>query len=511
MPDLNKNTIPENIKKIHLIAVCGTGMGALACMLKELGYEVTGSDEKIYPPMSDFLAAKGIALKQGFSADNLSYNPDLVVVGNAVRKDNPEAIRTAEMGVYYCSMPQALNRFAADGKNCLMVTGTHGKTTTTSILAWMLYKAGFDPSFMIGGIAKNFDSNYRIGKGKYFVVEGDEYDTAFFDKGPKFLHFDPLIAILTSIEFDHADIFRDLDHVKKAFGKMIEKISPKSSLIAFDGDINIESLIKSGSFSKSPQPPFIKGGPGVSPLIKGELEIPPFIKGGQRGICKIERYGKNSSSDWKLGSFKIEPPWIFFEVVKKGKAFGSFKTKLVGEHNLQNALSVIAAADNLGIPFDKIYEALETFEGVKRRQEVRGERKGITVMDDFAHHPTAVKETVKALKPFYNHGRIIAVFEPRTNSSMRKVFQYVYPLSFNDADIVCISKPPLLEKIPFDERFSSEKLVDDLKTKGKDAYFFNNTQAIIDFLVNTAKSGDLILIMSNGGFENIHERLLAAL
>ncbi|MBU1055672.1 MAG: UDP-N-acetylmuramate:L-alanyl-gamma-D-glutamyl-meso-diaminopimelate ligase [Proteobacteria bacterium] len=474
MPDLYKNKIPEKIKKIHLIAVCGTGMGALACMLKDLGYEITGSDDKIYPPMSDFLAEKGIALMQGFSSDNLSYKPDLVIVGNAVRRENPEAVKMAEMGLYYCSMPQALNRFAAEGKNSLIVTGTHGKTTTTSILAWVLYKAGLDPSFMIGGITKNFNSNYRIGKGKYFVVEGDEYDTAFFDKGPKFLHFDPLIAILTSIEFDHADIFRDLDHVKETFGKMIEKISPDSRLISFDTDDNIKSLLGKSN-------------------------------------CRVEQYGKNSASDWKLGSFKIESPWTFFEVMKKEKTFGTFKTKLVGEHNLLNALSVIAAADSLYIPVDTIYEALETFEGIKRRQEVRGEKQGITVMDDFAHHPTAVKETVKALKPFYPKGRLIAVFEPRTNSSMRKVFQDVYPLSFDDADIICISKPPLLEKIPFDERFSSEKLVEDLKIKGKDAYFFNNTQSIIDFLVKTAKSGDLILIMSNGGFENIHERLLAAL
>ena len=474
MLDLNKNRIPENIKKIHLIAVCGTGMGALACMLKDMGYEVTGSDEKIYPPMSDFLAAKGIALMQGFSADNLSCCPDLVVVGNAVRRDNPEAVKMAELGSCFCSMPQALNRFAADDKSSLIVTGTHGKTTTTSILAWILYKAGLDPSFMIGGITKNFNSNYRIGKGKYFVVEGDEYDTAFFDKGPKFLHFDPLIAILTSIEFDHADIFRDLDHVKETFSRMIEKISPKSSLIVFDGDTNIKSLISKSS-------------------------------------CKIEKYGKNSGSEWKLGSFRVEPPWTFFEVMKKGKAFGSFKTKQVGEHNLLNALSVVAAADNLKVPVDTIHEALETFEGVKRRQEIRGERKGITVMDDFAHHPTAVKETIKAVRPFYPDGRIIAVFEPRTNSSMRNIFQDVYPLSFDKADIICISKPPLLEKIPPDERFSSEKLVEDLKVMEKDAYFFSNTQSIIEFLVKAAKSGDLILIMSNGGFENIHERLLAAL
>ncbi|MFH1619311.1 MAG: UDP-N-acetylmuramate:L-alanyl-gamma-D-glutamyl-meso-diaminopimelate ligase [bacterium] len=471
---LLKNIIPDNVKKIHLIAVCGTGMGALACMLKDMGYEVTGSDHKVYPPMSDFLARKGISLMEGFSGNNLSHHPDLVVVGNAVRKDNPEAVKMEEMGLYFCSMPQALKRFASAGKKTLLVAGTHGKTTTSSILAWILYKSGLDPSFMIGGIVRNFDSNYRIGKGDYFIVEGDEYDTAFFDKGPKFLHYDPLIAVLTSVEFDHADIFRDLEHVKQAFGSMIEMIVPGSLLIAFDRDENIESLIKNRD-------------------------------------CLTERYGRKENSSWRLGSVEVKPPWTFFDVIKKGEVFGTFITKLVGEHNLLNALSVIAVADHLSVPASAVFEALETFEGTKRRQEVRGVKKGITVMDDFAHHPTAVKETIKAVKPFYGDGRIIAVFEPRTNSSMRKVFQDVYPLSFDGADIICISRPPLLEKIPPGERFSSERLVEDLKSQGKDAHFFSDTQSIIDFLVTESKEGDLLLIMSNGGFENIHERLLVAL
>ncbi|MDP3285099.1 MAG: UDP-N-acetylmuramate:L-alanyl-gamma-D-glutamyl-meso-diaminopimelate ligase [Desulfobacterales bacterium] len=474
MSSLPRNVIPDNVKKIHLIAVCGTGMGALACMLKNMGYDVTGSDQKVYPPMSDFLVRKGISLMEGFSADNLSHHPDLVIVGNAVRKDNPEAVRMMETGLFYCSMPQALNRFAAKGKKTLLVTGTHGKTTTSSILAWILFKAGLDPSFMIGGIVRNFDSNYRIGEGGYFVVEGDEYDTAFFDKGPKFLHFDSSVTVLTSIEFDHADIFRDLEHVKQAFGSMIEKIAPGNLLIACDGDENIDSLIKNRD-------------------------------------CLTERYGRKENSSWRLGQVFIKSPWTFFEVIKKGELFGNFKTKLVGEHNLLNALSVIAAADHLSISPGAISEALETFDGAKRRQEVRGVKKGITVMDDFAHHPTAVRETIKAVRPFYRPGRIIAVFEPRTNSSMRKVFQDVYPLSFDSADIICISRPPLLEKIPQEERFSSERLVEDLKRRGKDAHYFEDTQSIIDFLVKESKAGDLILIMSNGGFENIHERLLKAL
>jgi UDP-N-acetylmuramate: L-alanyl-gamma-D-glutamyl-meso-diaminopimelate ligase len=471
---LPRNIIPDKIKKIHLIAVCGTGMGALACMLKDMGYDVTGSDQKVYPPMSDFLARKGISLMEGFRGDNLSHRPDLVIVGNAVRKDNPEAVRVMEEGFFYCSMPQALNRFAAEGKKTIIVTGTHGKTTTSSILAWILFRAGLDPSFMIGGIVRNFDSNYRIGKGIFFVVEGDEYDTAFFDKGPKFLHFDPLATVLTSIEFDHADIFRDLEHVKQAFGSLIGKIASENLLIAYDGDENIDGLIKNCN-------------------------------------CLISRYGKKDGSRWRLGPVSVKPPWTFFDVIKEGGVLGTFKTGLVGEHNLFNALSAIAVADHLSVPSAAISEALETFEGAKRRQEVRGVKRGITVMDDFAHHPTAVRETIKAVKPFYSSGRIIAVFEPRTNSSMRKVFQDVYPLSFDGADIICISRPPLLEKIPPGERFSSEKLVEDLIRLGKDAHYFENTQSIIDFLVRESKADDLILIMSNGGFENIHDRLLVAL
>lgn len=474
MSGLLKNIIPDNVKKIHLIAVCGTGMGALACMLKDMGYEVTGSDQKVYPPMSVFLSRKGISLMEGYSGNNLAHHPDLVVVGNAVRRDNPEAVRMEEMGLFFCSMPQALNHFVSAGKKTLLIAGTHGKTTTSSILAWILYKAGLDPSFMIGGIVKNFNSNYRIGKGDYFVVEGDEYDTAFFDKGPKFLHFDPSVTVLTSVEFDHADIYRDIEHVKQAFGSMIGKIVQGSLLIAFDRDENIESLIKNRD-------------------------------------SLTERYGRKENSSWRLGQVNVKPPWTFFDVIKKGEFFGTFVTKLVGEHNLLNALSVIAVADHLSVPASAIYEALETFDGTKRRQEVRGVKRGITVMDDFAHHPTAVKETIKAVKPFYDDGRIIAVFEPRTNSSMRKVFQDVYPLSFVDADIICISKPSLLEKIPPGERFSSELLVQDLKSQGKEAHYFEETQSIIDFIAGESKPGDLILIMSNGGFENIHERLLKTL
>ena len=472
--DLSKNRIPEHVKKIHLIAVCGTGMGALASMLKDMGFEVTGSDQKIYPPMSSFLAQKGIKIADGFDGKNISSDTDLVVVGNAISKDNIEVVETDKMGLFFCSMPQALNRFIAAGKKPVIIAGTHGKTTTSSILAWILYKARLDPTFMIGGLLKNFESNYRLGKGKHIIIEGDEYDTAFFDKGPKFLHYAPYVAVLTSVEFDHADIFKDMNHVKEAFDRFISSIAQKNTLVGFDGDKNIEELISDKK-------------------------------------CKVERYGQDVDSTWRILNIETDPPWTFFEVLKQGSAFGTFKTNLIGMHNLLNILSTIAVADRLNIPCEVIAGALETFKGIKRRQEVRGIKREITVMDDFAHHPTAVKETISAVRPFYTEGRIIAVFEPRTNSSMRTVFQNVYPGSFESADLICIREPPLLEKIPHTERFSSEKLVDDLKNQGKDAYFFPNTESIIDFLVERAKPGDLILIMSNGGFDNIHERLLKRL
>ncbi len=469
--NLKQNIIPDNTKKIHLTAICGTGMGALACMLKDIGFEVTGSDQKIYPPMSDFLFRKGITVVEGFTEDNVSYAPDLVVVGNAVTKDNPEVVKMSAMGLNFCSMPQAINRFIAGDKKQIVITGTHGKTTTSSILTWILYEAGLDPSFIIGGILKNFDSNYRIGKGGFIVIEGDEYDTAFFDKGPKFLHYNPYRAVVTSVEFDHADIFKDIDHVRQAFDVFVSGISEKSTLFAFDGDSNVEGL----------------------------------VRGRQ---CRVEKYGKDTGSDWRLGSVSIDPPRSVVEIIKHGISFGTFKTELMGEHNLLNALSAIAIADSLMIPAEVIAGALETFKGIKRRQEVRGRKRGITVMDDFAHHPTAVRETIRAVKPFYPKGRLVAVFEPRTNSSMRKVFQDIYPLSFDHADVICIRKPPLLEKIPPLDRFSSKKLVDDLNNRGKNAHYFSETESIINFLVKEARPGDVILIMSNGGFDNIHESLL---
>jgi UDP-N-acetylmuramate: L-alanyl-gamma-D-glutamyl-meso-diaminopimelate ligase len=474
MTSTHKKELPKDVRNIHLIAVCGTGMGALACLLKELGYGVTGSDQQVYPPMSDFLIRKGISLFEGYSADNLSHSPDLIVVGNAVSKDNPEVQAMQARAVPYCSMPQAINRFAAAGKKQIVVTGTHGKTTTSSFIAWMLTCAGLDPSFLIGGIVSDFNSNYRLGQGEFMVLEGDEYDTAFFDKGPKFLHYMPEIAILTSVEFDHADIFRDLDHIKNTFGRLLSGMPSESILFAFDQDMNIADILPESS-------------------------------------CRVDMYGHHQDAAWHLGEFNIEPPFTRFEVFHKGSPWAEFKTRMIGQHNLRNLLAGIAAGAHIGVSKTDIAKALETFKGVRRRQEVRGVKNGITVIDDFAHHPTAVLETINAVKSFYEENRVFAVFEPRTNSSRRTVFQSVYADAFDRADMVCIRQAPMLEKIPPDQRFSSQQLVEDLRQKGRQAFYFPDTDAIIEFLLARVCPGDVLLIMSNGGFDNIHARLLEAL
>jgi UDP-N-acetylmuramate: L-alanyl-gamma-D-glutamyl-meso-diaminopimelate ligase len=472
--NMNRNTIPENVSTIHLTAICGTGMAALASMLKDLGYTITGSDQNVYPPMSDFLAGKGIAVASGYRADNIAHRPDLVVIGNAVSADNPEVVAMMEESLRFCSMPQALNHFVANGKKPIVVTGTHGKTTTASLIAWLLVEAGLDPTFMIGGILKNFNSNYRLGEGDYIVLEGDEYDTAFFDKGPKFLHFDPHLAVLTGIEFDHADIFVDLQHVKRVFTQFVSKVSKDSTLIAYDNDSDVKEVV-------------------------------------QKSGCGVEYYGLNSDSQWHLRGDRVQPPETIFEISRNnGKAI-LYRAGLMGKHNLFNTLAAVAVAGHLKIPATVVGRALKTFEGVRRRQEVRGHKRGVTVIDDFAHHPTAVRETIRAVRPFYPKGRLIAVFEPRTNTSMRDIFQDVYPDCFDDADLICIRKPPLLKKIPEGMRFSSEKLVEDLKDRGKVAYFFAETDGIIEYLAEEAQNGDVVLIMSNGGFDNIHQILLKRL
>ena len=443
-------------------------MGTLACILKQMGYMVSGSDQNVYPPMSDFLSEKGISLFTGYDPSNLDHKPDLVIIGNAVTKLNVEAQAVLQRGIPYLSMPQAVNKFIAKNKKVILVTGTHGKTTTSSIMAHILFVAGMDPSFMIGGILKDFNSSFRIGSGEYMVIEGDEYDTAFFDKGPKFMHYDPEITIMTGIEFDHADIFTGIDHIKTIFSTFVKKIEKYSIILAFNNNDNLKQVLE-GS------------------------------------VASIETYGEQAQ--WSFSNHVQQNSKTFFDVQGPDIKV-SIETNMVGEHNLLNCLACIAAAKKMGISDKNICNALKTFSGIKRRQEIRGIKHGITVMDDFAHHPTAVKETIKAVKPFYKKGRVIAVFEPRTNTSMRNFFQNTYPDSFLDADMACICEPGIKKNIPQKDKFSTRQLVADIEKKGIEAYYFEDSDAVIRFLVSKLKQDDLVLIMSNGGFDNIHVKLL---
>jgi UDP-N-acetylmuramate: L-alanyl-gamma-D-glutamyl-meso-diaminopimelate ligase len=474
MLDPALNRIDSSVQHVHLIAVCGTAMGALACMLKDRGMTVTGSDQKIYPPMSDFLRQRGIVVEEGFDGRRLDRHPDLVVVGNAVRRENPEVSALARRGIAYCSMPQAINRFAAAGKRQVVVAGTHGKTTTSSLVAWLLHHAGDDPSFLIGGILRNFDCNYRTGNGDAIVLEGDEYDTAFFDKGAKFFHYRPEVTVLTGVEFDHADIFDDVNHVRDTFRRFVERLSPDGFLLAWDGDGLLDALVA-----------------------------------GSR--ARVMRYGRGTAADWRIETVAVHPPRTHFDLLHRGRLWGHFRSPLMGAHNLANTAAALAVVALLGVDARRAAAGLEAFAGVRRRQEVRGVAGGVTVMDDFAHHPTAVRETIAAVRPHFPGGRLIAVFEPRTNTSMRRVFQDVYPASFDGADLVLIRCPSAIDKVPEAERFSSTRLVADLEARGLSALHFDTTEAIIDFLAAHCRPGDLVLVMSNGGFDDIHRRLLAVL
>jgi len=474
----------DSIKRIHLVAACGTGMGTLACILKKMGYAVTGSDQNVYPPMSDFLADNGITLFSGFDPANISDDPglvpDLVIIGNAVTRDNPEVVAVMERGLAYMSMPQAVNRFIADNRKIILVTGTHGKTTTAAIMAHLLETAGLSPSFMIGGILADYNASFKIGNGEYMVIEGDEYDTAFFDKGPKFMHYDPVITIMTGIEFDHADIFDDLDHICRAFHALVSKIKEKSRIVACKDNLNLMQVLAQA----------------------GDVELQTY---GAGAMWQVHDHRLSREPDPDTGRLhtlaRITGPGTDINI----------QTDLPGRHNLFNATACIAAARSLGVTAADIARGLSTFSGVKRRQEIRGVAGGVTVMDDFAHHPTAVKETIAAVKPFYPRGRLVAVFEPRTNTSMRNIFQDTYPACFDLADLVCICSPGVKKNIPEEERFSPERLTKDICTRGRAARHFHNPGQVIDFLVLALKPGDLVLIMSNGGFGNIHQRLLERL
>ncbi len=475
--DPQLNAAPDDIHHIHIMGVCGTGMAAIAGMLKESGYKVTGSDQNVYPPMSDFLAQAGIDVMQGYVPENLEPRPDLVIVGNVIQAVFPEAQKLAELGIPYLSMPQALGHFFLGGENpkkSLVVAGTHGKTTTSSLLATALYRADCSPGFLIGGIVEAFGRNYRLGKGEYLVVEGDEYDTAFFNKVSKFLHYRPHCAILTSIEFDHADIFADLEEIKASFTRFVGLIPEDGALVACTDDPVVAEIA-----SQCP-------GPVIS-------------------------YGLGQNCQWQLRELSVHGLSSSFTAYKDGVLFGEFTLPMPGRHNGLNALAVIALMDHCGIAQEVIKEGLASFEGIKRRQQIRGEVNGITVIDDFAHHPTAVRETVQALRLAWPDRRLLIVFEPRTNSSRRSIFQQQYEQAFSGADQVLVREIVPLTNVPAEEQFSSQQLAAGLNNQGISTEYFPDTVAILAFLTEQACAGDVIAILSNGGFDNIHEQLLDSL
>jgi UDP-N-acetylmuramate: L-alanyl-gamma-D-glutamyl-meso-diaminopimelate ligase len=471
-PELN--VLPSRLRHAHLMGICGTAMASLAGILKQEGCLVTGSDQNVYPPMSQFLEDLSIPVLEGYKAENLHPVPDLVIVGNAITKLNPEAVELSRLGIPYLSLPQGLRAFAMKGKKSIVVCGTHGKTTTTALIAWVLESAGLDPSFMVGGIPKNFGRNFKLGGGPYFVIEGDEYDTAFFDKGPKFLHYSPWLTVLTSIEFDHADIYRDLDHVRQSFQKLIHLIPPDGLLIANHDD----------------------------PIVMAEAK---------RARCPVVTYSLETSGDWTARDITVQEDFTVLKAGNRDRGTVEMKTPLYGRHNVSNLLSTLPLSAFLGIETGNLLRGLETFQGVKRRQEVKGQAKGVLVLDDFAHHPTAVRETLQAAKDKYRHRRLVAAFEPRSNSSRRNVFQEQYASAFDRADLILIPEPPMQEKIPVEQRFSSAGLVEDLNRKGLSAFYFSDTALLLEELLARSRAGDVVLFMSNGSFDNLPERLLKSL
>lgn len=451
-------------------------MSSLAGLFKSAGFTVSGSDQNIYPPTSDVLKELGVRLFQGYNLENLNCSPDLVVIGNAVPKDNPEVEDVLKRNVSYTSFPQALAEFFLKDKIPLVVTGTHGKTTTTSLLAWILESAGEDPGFMIGGIPKNFKQNYKFGKGEYFVVEGDEYDTAFFDTGPKFWHYRPQGAIITSIEYDHADIYKDLQAIKEVFRKFAELLPTKGILITAHEDVNIREIINEDKLS-----------------------------------CRVETYGLDVDADWSAREVNFLPRGVSFKVYFRDKFVSEFSSRLLGVHNLKNALAVIALTYKIGIPVNKIKKGLETFQGVKRRQEVIAEINNILIMDDFAHHPTAIRETLKALRAHYSNYRIWAIFEPRSASSRRNIFQKDFVDAFDPADKVIIANLYAPEKILVEERLDVNKLVTDIAKAGKNVRFIAKVDEIVETITPELRPNDLVCIMSSGSFDRLHEKIRSKL
>jgi UDP-N-acetylmuramate: L-alanyl-gamma-D-glutamyl-meso-diaminopimelate ligase len=459
---------------IHLIGICGTAMASLAGMLKERGFHVTGSDNAAYPPMSDFIAGINIQVSQPFNELNLQPKPDLIVVGNAISRGNPELEFALDHKIPLRSLPQVLHDEFLAGRERLVVAGTHGKTTTTSLLAWLFHQAGRSPGFLVGGIPENFGTSFRLGSGPEFVLEGDEYDTAFFDKGPKFLHYFPDGAILTSVEFDHADIYKDLDEVKTAFERLVNLIPQRGLLIAYDGHPNVDECVS-------------------------------------RAFCRVERYGFGKNSTWQIVDVEYSPTLTHWQVLRNGEPWHEVEFSLAGEYNVLNATAAVALAVNYGIAAESIAEALRSFGSVKRRLEIKAEVHGITIIDDFAHHPTAIAGTLQAVRTRYRGRRLWAILEPRSNTLRRRVFQRELAESLGLADEIVLASIFKSEAIPEQERLDPAGVVAALRALGKPARLLDGADAIVESIAPELREGDVVTILSNGGFGGIYEKLPAKL
>ena len=459
-----------NDKHIHLIGICGTAMASLAGMLQQRGFRVTGSDAAAYPPMSDFLKAMAIPVHQPFAIANLEPRPDLVVVGNVVSRGNVELEQVLDQRIPFCSLPQILHDEFLRGKEVLVVAGTHGKTTTTSILAWIFHSAGLQPSFLVGGVAENFSSSFQLGRGKHFILEGDEYDTAFFDKGPKFLHYFPDAVILTSVEFDHADIYKDLEAVETAFKRLVNLVPQRGRIVGFDTGGSVERCLA-------------------------------------RAFCPVERYGLGQQAAWRITDLHLDPARTSWTVLHDGKPWAKFEFPLAGEYNVWNATAAAALAAGCGIGPAEISAALKTFKSVKRRLEVRATINGVTIIDDFAHHPTAIAGTLKALRSRYPGARLWVILEPRSNTLRRNVLQDDLAKSLAMADEVVVAQVFKSEAIPEAERLDLNKVVAEVQKQGRRARIVPTVDGIVQLVAPELRSGDVVAILSNGGFGGIYEKL----
>jgi UDP-N-acetylmuramate: L-alanyl-gamma-D-glutamyl-meso-diaminopimelate ligase len=463
--------------RVYLLGIAGTGMGSFAGLLRKAGHEVSGSDENVYPPMSDKLAEWKIRTFTPYSADNLKRaDIDLAVVGNVIRADNVEAKAVRRLGIPHMSFPEALEELFLQKRHPVVVVGTHGKTTTTALCAQVLMHAGRDPSLLVGGVPLNFNEGFRLGGGEHFVLEGDEYDTAYFDKGPKFLHYRPRTAIFTGAEFDHADIYRDTPHYESAFEKFFALLPQDGYVAACSAFPNWKRL---ASFAK----------------------------------CKVESYcvRDDAEANWHALWVNLGPAGASFEVDYQGQREIRVTLPAAGRHNVENALGVYAACRALGLKPDEIAAGFRTFRGVKRRQELRGEVNGVAVIDDFAHHPTAVRETIAAVLAQYPGRRMVAVFEPRSHTAMRKIHQDEYAHAFRGADEAIISQPSAIAKVPESERIDAKKMAQDIAGAGTRARWMESPDAIVAALAKEARAGDVVLAMSNGAFGGLHDKLLKAL